>query len=114
MEQDAHELLLCLSFLYLTAGRERRALALALVAESLAPDDPGMLRMLAHTLIENNQAARALEVLAKLERTEGRSPGVLLLRSRALHRNGHRIEARRVFRDYVDSSGIQLPVTEIV
>ncbi len=109
MEREHHELLLCLAYLYLTAGRERRALALALVAETLAPDEPDLLRLLAHTLVENDQPGRALEILARLERIEGPSQGLLLLRSRALHRVGRRAEARQVFRTYVDGNGIPRP-----
>ena len=105
MEPEQHELLLSLAYLYLTAGRERRALALALVAESLAPEEEDVLRMLAHTLIENGQPDRAMEALAKLERRHGSTPGILLLRSRALHRLGRRAEARHVFRLYVDRAG---------
>lgn len=114
MDRDQHELLLSLAFLYLTAGRERRSLALALVAEILAPDDPDVLRMLAHTLIENGQPERAIEILSKLERIQGVQHGALLLRSRALHRLGRRSEARHVFRQYVDAAapGAQLMLTE--
>ncbi len=103
MDRDQRELLLCLAYLYLTAGRDSRALALLEVVEHAAPDDPELLRVLGHTLVETDDPARAIEVLDRLERIEGDSPGLLLLRSRALHRLGRREQAQLLFQAYVDS-----------
>ncbi len=103
MDRDQRELLLCLAYLYLTAGQDTRALALLEVVEHAAPDDPELLRVLGHTLVETDDPARAIEVLDRLERIEGDSPGLLLLRSRALHRLGYREQAQSLFQAYVDS-----------
>jgi type III secretion protein Y len=102
MDRDQRDLLLCLAYLYLTAGREHRALALLDVVEQAAPADPAMLRMLAHTLIETDDPGRAVDLLDRLEQIEGDSPGLLLLRSRALHRLGRRAEAQAIFQVFVE------------
>lgn len=101
--RHAADLLHSLGYLYCQHGRERRGLALLLIAARMSPDDPGVLRTLAIAFVATGAGARALAAIERIADLEGGvSPTLALLRSRALWESGHRIEARQAFRDYLN------------
>jgi type III secretion protein Y len=105
MTPDQLDLLKALAFLYLRHGQNRRALTLALLAAKHAPEDVGVLRTLAYAFISNDAPEEALDVIERLERldfAEGADRTRRLLKARALLHAGRRVEARKVFRQFVE------------
>ena len=103
-ERDASELLHALGYLYSNHGQTQRGLVLLLIAARIAPNDPAILRTLAHALTADGYGERALAVLDRLAALEHEHPSTLqLLRSRALWASGDKVEARRCFRQYVET-----------
>lgn len=100
-EQDSVELLKGLGELYRRSGQSQRALVMLLIAVQLAPADTGLLRNLVMAFTDSGQADRALSALDRLHEYEGESPGLLLLRSRALWSGGRKDEARQCFKSYL-------------
>ncbi len=105
MTPDQIDLLKALAFLYLRHGQNRRALTLVLLAVKHAPEDVGVLRTLAYAFIANDAPEEALDVIERLERldfAEGADRTRRLLKARALLHAGRRVEARKVFRQFVE------------
>lgn len=100
-EQDAVELLKGMGELYRRGGQSQRGLVMLLIAAHLSPGDPMLLRKLAMAFTDSGQPERALSALDRLVEAEGESPGVLLLRSRALWGAARREEARQCFKHYL-------------
>jgi type III secretion protein Y len=100
-EQDAAELLNGMGDVYRRSGQSQRALVMLLIAVHLSPRDPMLLRSLAMAFTDSGQPDRALSALDRLVEAEGESPGVLLLRSRALWAATRREEARQCFKHYL-------------
>jgi type III secretion protein Y len=117
MTPDQLDLLKALAFLYLRHGQNRRALTLILLSAKHAPEDIGVLRTLAYAFIANDAPEEALEVIERLERldfAEGADRTRRLLKARALLHAGRRVEARKVFRQFVEQRRMEaggLPVT---
>ena len=106
MTPDQLDLLHALAFLYLRHGQNRRALTLALLAARDAPDDVGILRTLAFAFLANDAPGEALEVIERLEKLDfasGADNMRRLLKARALLRAGRRVEAKAVFRRFVET-----------
>lgn len=105
MTPDQIDLLHSLAFLYLRHGQNRRALTLAMLAARSAPDDVGLMRTLAYAFVANGAADEALEVIERLEQRDfagGSDQMRRLLKARALLHAGRVIEAKAVFRQFVD------------
>lgn len=100
-EQDCVELLKGLGDLYRRSGQSQRALVMFLIATRLAPYDSALLRNLAIAFTDSGQVGRALVALDRLQECEGESPGLLLLRSRALWNGARKEEARQCFKRYL-------------
>jgi type III secretion protein Y len=106
MTPDQRDLLQALAFLYLRHGQNRRALTLILLAARDAPDDVGIMRTLAYAFIANDAPNEALEVIERLETLDfaGNADQMRrLLKARALLRAGRRVEAKAVFRQFVEA-----------
>ena len=96
---SAKDLLHGLGYVYGRHGQTKRALVLQLIAARLAPDDPGILRTLAHTFLLDGAPDRALAIIGRLDTMAGADdPGLQLLKSRALWAAGRQAEARDAFR----------------
>lgn len=103
-EHDTAELLHALGYLYANHGQTQRGLVLLLIAARIAPNNAGVLRTLAYALTADGYGERALAVIDRLAGLEQEvSPMLQLLRSRALWASGDKIEARRCFRQYVET-----------
>lgn len=100
-DQEAAELLHMLGHLYVKSGEVRRGLVLLLIAASISPEHAGILHTLIRAFIAVGDTRRALDAIENLERLQGESPTLALLRSRALWAGGQRDEARRFFRGYL-------------
>ena len=106
MTPEQKDLLHSLTFLYLRHGQNKRALSLIMLAARRMPDDVGLMRTLAFAFIANGAAEEALEVIERLERLDlavGAVQMRQLLKARALLHAGRIIEARAVFRQFVDA-----------
>lgn len=91
-----------LGHLYGCHGQARRGAVYLLIAAQLSPEDPGVLRTLAHLLILDGEADKALATIARLETLEGmQHPTLHLLKSRALLVAGRKTEAREAFRRFL-------------
>lgn len=103
MDCEQRDLLLSVSYTYLACGLDRRALPMLLLLAASCKDDPAVLRGLAHAYVAVDRGADALQVLDTLEACDpgGPAPGLLLLRSRALHQQERFDEARACFRTFV-------------
>lgn len=99
--RDSIELLKGMGQRYRRSGQAQRALVMLLIAAHLAPDDGPLLHSLALAFTDSGDSARALTALDRLQRLEGESAPLLLLRSRALWRAAQRDEARQCFKDYL-------------
>ncbi|MEM7042028.1 MAG: hypothetical protein AAF543_04370 [Pseudomonadota bacterium] len=105
MTPDQQDLLQALAYLYLRHGQNRRALTLILLAARAAPDDVGILRTLAYAFVANDAPEEALDVIERLETLDfasGAEQIRRLLKARALLHAGRRVEAKAVFRQFVD------------
>lgn len=105
MTPDQQDLLQALAFLYLRHGQNRRALTLILLAARHAPDDVGVLRTLAYAFVANDAPEEALDVIERLEKLDfagGADEMRRLLKARALLHAGRRVEAKAVFRQFVE------------
>lgn len=105
MTSEQQDLLQALAFLYLRHGQNRRALTLILMAARDAPDDVGILRTLAYAFVANDAPEEALEVIERLEKldfADGAEQVRRLLKARALLHAGRRVEAKAVFRQFVE------------
>ena len=98
MDAEQRDLLLSLAFIYLSCGRERRALPLLLLVVGARPTDADALRALAHTYTATGHGERALAVLDRLEAQGQGDDAIILLRSRALHQLSRLDEAQACFR----------------
>jgi type III secretion protein Y len=106
MTSDQRDLLQALAYLYLRHGQNQRALTLTLLAARDAPDDVGIMRTLAYAFVANDAPGEALEVIDRLEQMDfaaGADQMHRLLKARALLHAGRRVEAKAVFRQFVDS-----------
>lgn len=106
MTSEQKDLLHSLAFLYLRHGQNRRALSLIMLASRRVPNDVGLKRTLAFAFIANGAAEEALEVIEQLERLDlagGADQMRLLLKARALLHAGRIIEARALFRQFVEA-----------
>ena len=96
------QLLHVLGYLYGCHGQVKRGAAYLLIAAQLSPGNPGVLRTLAHLLILDGEADKALATIARLETLDGMDhPTLALLKSRALLAAGRTAEARHAFRDFL-------------
>lgn len=75
---------------------------LQLIASRLEPENKAVLRTLAYTFLTDRSPERALAVIARLRALNESDPSLDLLHSRALWDAGHEVEARRVFRDFLE------------
>ena len=102
MDSEQRDLLLSMAYLYVVCGRERRALPLLLLVVAERPKDVDCLRALAHVYTAMDRGELALMIIERLEALEldPRKGDLLLLRSRALHRQDRLEEARDCFRQY--------------
>lgn len=106
MTPDQQDLLQALAFLYLRHGQNRRALTLILLAARNAPDHVGILRTLAYAFLANDAPEEALDVIERLETLDfasGAGQIRRLLKARALLHAGRRVEAKAVFRQFVEA-----------
>ncbi len=101
--RDTVHLLHVLGHLYGSHGQVKRGVAYLLIAIQLAPGDSGILRTLAHLLILDGEADKALVTIERLETMEdtARHPALALLKSRALALAGRTEEARNSFREFL-------------
>jgi type III secretion protein Y len=100
------QLLHVLGYLYGCHGQVKRGAAYLLIAAQLSPGDAGVLRTLAHVLILDGEADKALATIARLETLDGMDhPTLALLKSRALLAAGRMAEARHAFRDFLAQRG---------
>jgi type III secretion protein Y len=91
-----------LGYLYGRHGQVKRGTAYLLIAAQLAPGNVDILRTLAHLLVLDGEADKALATIERLETLEGMDhPTLALLKSRALLAAGRRSEARHSFRDFL-------------
>lgn len=117
MTPDQLDLLKALAFLYLRHGQNRRALTLILLASKHAPEDIGVLRALAYAFIANNAPDEALDVIERLEVldfADGADRTRRLLKARALLHAGRRVEARKVFRQFVEQRRMEVDSSSVV
>lgn len=113
MTSEQQDLLKALAFLYLRHGQNRRALTLILLAARHAPDDVGVLRTLAYAFVANDAPEEALDVIERLERLDfagGADRTRLLLKARALLHAGRRVEAKAVFRQFVETRKTEVDI----
>lgn len=105
LSKETHEtvqLLHVLGYLYGWHGQSRRGTAYLLMAVQLAPDHVGVLRTLAHLLIEDGEATKALTTIARLETLDQTGhPALALLKSRALFAAGRKEEAREAMKAFL-------------
>jgi len=91
-----------LGYLYGRYGQQKRAIVLLLIAARLAPDDVGVLRMLAHLFLLDGAPRRAAAVLERLAGLDGAEHPMLdLLRARVQWASGDQDEARASIRRYL-------------
>ena len=91
-----------LGYLYGRYGQQKRAIVLLLIAARLAPDDVGVLRLLAHLFLLDNAPQRAAAVLERLAGLDGAEHPMLdLLRARVQWASGEKAEARASYRRYL-------------
>lgn len=104
-DRQAARLLRDTGYHYTCGSQKRRGLVMLLLAHRMTPDDPQLLRCLSEAFIAQQNGSRALGVLTELERLEGETDTLRLLRSRALWAAGEYDDARRHFRDYLRLRG---------
>ena len=103
-------LLHVLGYIYGSHGQVKRGAAYLLIAAQLSPTDAGVLRTLAHLLILDGEADKALAAIARLETLdEERAATIDLLKSRALLAAGRTGEARSAFKKFLDHRGDDRP-----
>jgi len=98
------DLLCALAYVYLVCGQTSRALALLRLVLREAPDDVGLLRILAYGLVAHGDGAEALAMLERLQDLDdkpGSQQPLTLLRSHALRLVGRLEEAQACFHRYV-------------
>ncbi|MEQ7921723.1 hypothetical protein ABQX22_21190 [Xanthomonas sp. WHRI 1810A] len=100
-DRDSVELLKGMGELYRRGGQSQRGLVMLLIAMHLSPRDPVLLRNLAMAFTDSGQPDRALSAIDRLVDAEGQSPGLWLLRSRALWGAARKDEARQCFKHYL-------------
>lgn len=104
------QLLHVLGYLYGCHGQVKRGAAYVLIAVQLDPGNASLLRTLAHLLVLDGEADKALATIAKLETLEDMDhPGLALLKSRALLTAGRTDEARNAFRQFLARRGERRP-----
>lgn len=96
------QLLHGLGHIYANHGQTKRALVLQLIASRLDPESKAVLRTLAYTFLNDGAPERALAVIARLKALKEDDPSLDLLHSKALWLAGQELEARRVFRDFLE------------
>lgn len=100
------QLLHVLGYLYGCHGQVKRGAAYLLIAAQLSPGNAGVLRTLAHLLILDGEADKALATIARLESLDDMDdPTLALLKSRALLAAGRTAEARSAFRKFLAHRG---------
>ncbi|WP_292180060.1 hypothetical protein [Mesorhizobium sp.] len=101
-------LLHVLGYLYGCHGQAKRGAAYLLIAAQLAPGNAGVLRTLAHLLILDGEAEKALATIARLETLDGMDhPALALLKSRALLVAGRKTEARSALLSFLSQRGVE-------
>ncbi|WP_376705141.1 hypothetical protein RQ479_11405 [Mesorhizobium sp. ISC25] len=106
--RDTVHLLHVLGYLYGCHGQAKRGAAYLLIAAQLSPGNAGVLRTLAHLLILDGEADKALATIARLETLEGMDHPVLtLLKSRALLVAGRKTEARSALLSFLSQRGVR-------
>lgn len=101
-------LLHVLGYLYGCHGQAKRGVAYLLIAAQLEPRNAGVLKTLAHLLILEGEAEKALATVARLETMDGNDhPALALLKSRALLAAGRKTEARSALRSFLSQRGGQ-------
>ena len=98
---DSIQLLKGIGQRYRRSGQAQRALVMLLIAAHLAPADAPLLHALALAFTDSGNTQRALAALDRLQRLEGESASLLLLRSRALWRAAQHDQARQCFQHYL-------------
>jgi type III secretion protein Y len=99
---DTVQLLHVLGYLYGCHGQAKRGAAYLLIAAQISPANSAVLRTLAHVLLLDGEAEKALATIAKLETLDGMDhPTLSLLKSRALLAAGRTAEARSEFRGFL-------------
>ena len=96
------QLLHGLGHIYASHGQTKRALVLQLIASHLDPGNKPVLRTLAHTFLSDGSPGRALAVISRLRALKEDDASLDLLQSKALLMDGQKMEARRVFRDFLE------------
>jgi type III secretion protein Y len=100
-DTNAKELLHGLGYVYSRHGQTKRALVMQLIAARITPNDPGVLRTLAHTFMLDGAPDRAIAIIQRLEAMDGADdPALQLLKSRVLWAAGRQAESREAFRLY--------------
>ncbi|MGJ8517552.1 tetratricopeptide repeat protein [Carnimonas bestiolae] len=99
-DQKAAQALHRLGRLHQSAGNHERALVLLLTASRLTPHEPTLLFHLADAFIANQQGARALHALERVEGPLRSASEYTLLKAKVLWQQGKLDEARRAFKDY--------------
>jgi len=103
-ERDVTQWLHAKGALYARSGQHQKGLAYLLMANRIAPDDINVLRSLAGVFTGHGDGQRALSAIGRLSQLEGPTLSQQLLRCRALWVMGDHVEARRCFRDYLQST----------
>lgn len=99
-----------LGYLYGCHGQAKRGATYLLIAAQLAPENAGLLRTLAHLLILDGEAEKALATIARLETLEGMAhPALALLKSRALLVAGRKTEAHSALLRFLSQRGVEQP-----
>jgi type III secretion protein Y len=96
------QLLHGLGHIYADHGHTKRALVLQLIASHIDPGNKPLLRTLAQTFLDDDAPERALAVISRLRALDEDDPLLDLLQSKALWMNGQEMEARRMFRDFLE------------
>ena len=97
------QLLQVLGHVYASHGQTKRAIVLQMIATWLTPDDPALLRTLAHSFLLDGAPEKALPVIERLTSLEGDDqPALSLLKSRALKAAGQDQEAREAFLKFIE------------
>lgn len=107
--QDEVQLLHSLGYMYGEFGHTQRAIVLLLLASQLDPQNTRILRTLANVYLRDKAADNAMGIIEQLEKIEGDSPTLVLLKSKALWLRGETEQARHIFRDFIDLRDHKVP-----
>jgi Flp pilus assembly protein TadD len=103
--REQRDLLCAMAYVALGVGDGHQAVTLLGLVLREAPDDAGVLRLLAYALVSTGNGGQALAALDRLDLLEpGQTPAALvLLRSQALRLAGRLDEGRAAFRAFVEA-----------